>query len=145
MFDSKRIRTQWDAEKEKWYFSVVDIVEVLTGSSDYQTARKYWNNVFSAGSVGSNRERLASDGQLIMPAGHIVVRVYEGGDRFQVFVLNDRSLDYEVIYRTPVLVSRKLERSVTACMRKILPSPFTKKPKNRKNLHKKKKNLHFGV
>ena len=34
LFDSKRIRTQWDAEKEKWYFSVVDIVEVLTGSSD---------------------------------------------------------------------------------------------------------------
>jgi len=45
LFDSKRIRTQWDAEKEKWYFSVVDIVEVLTGSPDYQTARKYWNKL----------------------------------------------------------------------------------------------------
>jgi len=45
LFDSKRIRTQWDAEKEKWYFSVVDIVEVLTGSADYQTARKYWNKL----------------------------------------------------------------------------------------------------
>ena len=45
LFDNKRIRTQWDAEKEKWYFSVVDIVEVLTGSVDYQTARKYWNKL----------------------------------------------------------------------------------------------------
>ena len=34
LFGSKRIRTQWDAEKEKWYFSVVDIVEVLTGRKE---------------------------------------------------------------------------------------------------------------
>ena len=74
--------------------------------AEHPAVRDSVNYVFSAGIVGSNRERLASDGQLIMPAGHVVVRVYEGGDRFQVFVLNDRSLDYEVIYRTPVLVSR---------------------------------------
>ena len=42
LFDSKRIRTQWDAEKEKWYFSVVDIIEVLTGSSD---ASAYWRKL----------------------------------------------------------------------------------------------------
>ena len=42
LFDSKRIRTQWDAEKEKWYFSVVDIVEVLTGSLD---ASAYWRKL----------------------------------------------------------------------------------------------------
>lgn len=63
--------------------------------------------MLSGACVGSNRERLAADGQLILPEGHVVVRVYEGGDRFQVFVLNDRSLDYEIIYMTPVLVSRK--------------------------------------
>ena len=84
------------------------LYNMLRGGIDeeHPAARDSVNYVFSAGIVGSNRERLASDGQLIMPAGHIVVRVYEGGDRFQVFVLNDRSLDYEVIYRTPVLVSR---------------------------------------
>lgn len=64
------------------------------------------NYVFAAGMVGSNRERLASDGSLVLPDGHVVVRVYEGGDRFQVFVLDDRSLDYRVIYRTPMLKSR---------------------------------------
>lgn len=82
---------------------------MLSGGIDeaHPAVRDSVSYVFSAGLVASNRERLASDGQLFMPAGHIVVRVYKGGDRFQVFVLNDRSLDYEVIYRTPVLVSRK--------------------------------------
>ena len=74
---------------------------------DHPAVRDSVNYVFSAGIVGSNLERLAADGQLIMPDGHVVVRVYEGGDRFQVFVLNDRSLDYEISYRSPVLVSRK--------------------------------------
>ena len=60
----------------------------------------------AAGMVGSNRERLAGDGALVLPDGHVVVRVYEGGDRFQVFVLDDRSLDYKVIYSTPMLKSR---------------------------------------
>ena len=35
------MRTAWDTEKEKWWFSIVDVVSVLT-CSDYQTARKYW-------------------------------------------------------------------------------------------------------
>jgi len=41
-----------------------------------------------------------------MPDGHIVVRVYEGGGRFQVFVLDDRSEDYRIIYESPVIRSR---------------------------------------
>ncbi|MBE6246099.1 MAG: hypothetical protein E7110_01620 [Bacteroidales bacterium] len=32
VFEEKRIRTMWDDEQEKWYFSVVDVVQVLTGS-----------------------------------------------------------------------------------------------------------------
>lgn len=42
LFEGKRVRIVWDAEQEKYYFSVVDIVQVLTDSADYQTARKYW-------------------------------------------------------------------------------------------------------
>ena len=74
---------------------------------EYPAVRDSVSYVFSAGLVASNRERLASDGQQIMPDGHIVVRVYKGGGRFQVFVLDDRSLGYEITYRTPVLESRK--------------------------------------
>ncbi|HEV3326900.1 MAG TPA: hypothetical protein VG052_14900 [Puia sp.] len=40
LFESHKIRSHWDAEKEKWYFSVVDIIEVLTESP---RPRKYWN------------------------------------------------------------------------------------------------------
>ena len=41
LFEERKVRTIWDDEKEKWYFSIVDVVAVLT-DSDYQTARKYW-------------------------------------------------------------------------------------------------------
>lgn len=41
LFEEKRVRTAWDTDAEKWWFSVVDVVSVLT-DSDYQTARKYW-------------------------------------------------------------------------------------------------------
>ena len=39
LFEDKRIRTAWDEEKEEWYFSVVDVVAVLTDQPDYQAAR----------------------------------------------------------------------------------------------------------
>ena len=81
---------------------------MLRGGIDegHPAVRDSVNYVFAAGLVGSNRERLAGDGALVPPDGHVVVRVYEGGDRFQVFVLDDRSLDYQLIYRTPMLKSR---------------------------------------
>lgn len=41
LFEEKKVRTVWDDEHEKWYFSIVDVMAVLT-SSDYQTARNYW-------------------------------------------------------------------------------------------------------
>ena len=42
LFESKKIRSQWDAEEEKWYFSIVDIIEVLTGTD---RPRKYWSDL----------------------------------------------------------------------------------------------------
>ena len=42
IFDNTNIRTKWDAEKEDYYFSIVDVVGALTESS---RARKYWNNL----------------------------------------------------------------------------------------------------
>ncbi|MDR2697271.1 MAG: Bro-N domain-containing protein [Holophagales bacterium] len=41
LFEDKQVRAIWDEEAEKWWFSVVDIIAVLT-DGDYQTARKYW-------------------------------------------------------------------------------------------------------
>ena len=53
IFEERQIRTVWDEVQEKWYFSIVDIVHVLTESKDYFTARKYWNKL---------KQRLLSEG-----------------------------------------------------------------------------------
>ena len=42
LFDEKKVRTVWDEENEEWYFSIVDVVEVLT---DTDRPRKYWNDL----------------------------------------------------------------------------------------------------
>ena len=53
IFEERQIRTVWDEVQEKWYFSIVDIVHILTESKDYLTARKYWNKL---------KQRLLSEG-----------------------------------------------------------------------------------
>src|SRR3989338_4059929 len=44
LFENEKIRVKWDEDKEKWYFSIVDAVAVLT-DNDFQKARKYWNKL----------------------------------------------------------------------------------------------------
>lgn len=53
IFEEHEIRRVYDEETETWYFSVIDIVQVLTTQTDYQTARKYWNKL---------KERLKKEG-----------------------------------------------------------------------------------
>ena len=45
LFETKKVRTIWDDEQEKWYFAIVDVVAVLTSSNDYNKSRKYWNKL----------------------------------------------------------------------------------------------------
>ena len=42
LFEEKQVRTHWDAEKEQWYFSVIDVIEILTGSS---VPKRYWSDL----------------------------------------------------------------------------------------------------
>jgi DNA-damage-inducible protein D len=42
LFESKKIRSQWDSEAEKWYFSVIDVIEILTDSS---IPKRYWSDL----------------------------------------------------------------------------------------------------
>lgn len=72
LFEDKRIRTAWDEEKEEWYFSVVDIVAVLTDQPDARHASTYWAvlkkrlNNEGAGQLLTNCKQLkmtASDGR----------------------------------------------------------------------------------
>lgn len=53
LFEDRKVRTVWDNQEEKWYFSIVDVCWVLADSKDYQTARKYWNKL---------KERLRKEG-----------------------------------------------------------------------------------
>ena len=52
-FENYNIRRIYDENKEAWYFSIIDIIQVLTQQDDYQTARKYWNKL---------KERLKNEG-----------------------------------------------------------------------------------
>ena len=42
LFEDRKIRTVWDDKEEKWYFSIVDVVGVLTDQPDVEHARNYW-------------------------------------------------------------------------------------------------------
>ena len=42
LFGEQKVRTKWDDEKEKWYFSIVDVCWVLTDQPDYDGAKNYW-------------------------------------------------------------------------------------------------------
>ncbi len=53
LFEEHEIRRTYDEKTEIWFFSVVDIIQVLTQQPDFQTARKYWNKL---------KERLAKEG-----------------------------------------------------------------------------------
>jgi len=72
LFEGKKIRRKWDEKQEKWYFSVVDIIRILTSQPDFQLARNYWkvlkNRLKKEGSetvTKCNRlKMIAEDGKL---------------------------------------------------------------------------------
>ena len=42
IFEERKVRTAWDSEQEKWYFSIIDVIEILTGT---ERPRKYWSDL----------------------------------------------------------------------------------------------------
>lgn len=64
VFENKNIRTVWNEEEEDWYFSVVDIIEILTGT---ERPRKYWNDLKKKLTI-EGRELSEKIGQLKMAA-----------------------------------------------------------------------------
>ncbi len=72
LFESKKIRSHWDNKQEKWYFSIVDVIEILTDQPHHQGARNYWkvlkNRLFKEGNqtvTNCNRLKLfAEDGKM---------------------------------------------------------------------------------
>ena len=61
MFERHEIRRVYDEATETWWFSIVDIIQVLTQQPDYQTSRKYWNKL---------KERLSKEGSHLVTNCH---------------------------------------------------------------------------
>ena len=70
LFEDQPIRTAWDEEKEEWYFSIVDVVGVLTEQPDPNGARNYWKVL---------KNRLKSEGsQLVTNCNQLKMRAQDG-------------------------------------------------------------------
>lgn len=82
-FEDNLIRTIWDAEQEKWYFSVVDVCSVLTDSVD---ARKYWNKLKQRLKEEGN-ETVTNCHQLKMKASDGKMRLTDVADTEQLLRL----------------------------------------------------------
>ncbi len=67
LFEEKQIRTAWDKTEEKWYFSIVDVISVLTDQPDQRHAAKYWS-VLKTRLAKEGSELTTNCSQLKMPA-----------------------------------------------------------------------------
>ena len=68
IFEEREIRRVYDEKTETWFFSVVDIVQVLTQQPDYQASRKYWK-VLKGRLAREGSELVTNCYQLKLPAG----------------------------------------------------------------------------
>jgi hypothetical protein len=86
LFESKKIRSHWDAEKETWYLSIVDVIRVLTDQDDFQAARNYWK-VLKHRLLKEGNETVTNCNRLKLPAEDGKMRVTDVADTEQLFRL----------------------------------------------------------
>ena len=85
LFEDKRIRTAWDEEKEEWYFSIVDVVAVLTNQPDQRGASNYWAKL---------KQRLKEEGadQLLTNCQRLKMKSPKDGKRYNTDVADTEQL-----------------------------------------------------
>lgn len=83
LFGEDKVRAVWDSAAEKWFFSVVDVVAILTESTDYQAARNYWK-VLKNRLIKEGNELVTNCNQLKMPAADGKMRLTDVADTEQV-------------------------------------------------------------
>ena len=93
LFEGNKVRIVWDEEQEKYYFSVVDIVQVLTGSVD---GRKYWNKL---------KQRLSAEGNESVTNCHQLKLLSSDGKRYKTDVADLQGI-FRIIQSIP---SKKAE------------------------------------
>ena len=86
LFEERKVRTAWDSNEEKWYFSIVDVVAVLTDSANYQTARNYWKALKNRLTAEGN-ETVTKCNQFKMRAADGKMRKTDVADIEQLFRL----------------------------------------------------------
>ena len=98
LFEDQPIRSAWNIEQEEWYFSVVDVIGILTEQPDFQKARKYWNKL---------KQRLKDEGadQLVTNCHQLKLKSPKDGKRYPTDVATIEQL-LRVIQSVP---SRKAE------------------------------------
>lgn len=83
LFGGNQIRSVWDEDNEKWYFSIVDVVAVLTDNDDYQLARNYWK-VLKNRLIKEGNEPVTNCNQLKLPAADGKMRMTDVADTEQL-------------------------------------------------------------
>ena len=83
IFENKEIRRLYDEKTETWFFSVVDIIQVLTQQPDFQVARKYWNKL---------KERLGKEGSQSVTNCHRLKLPAADGKSYLTDVANAETL-----------------------------------------------------
>jgi hypothetical protein len=83
LFGDKKVRTLWDDDQEKWYFSIIDVIEILTNSP---RPRKYWN-ALKTKLKAEGSELSHKLGQLKMAAEDGKMRMTDVADTEQLFRL----------------------------------------------------------
>ncbi|MBV6403428.1 MAG: Bro-N domain-containing protein [Flavobacteriales bacterium] len=83
LFEEKQVRTVWDGEQEKWYFSIIDVIAALTGN---ERPRKYWNDL-KAKLLREGSQLSEKIGQLKLPAEDGKLRLTDVADTEQLFRL----------------------------------------------------------
>ena len=84
LFEDQKIRVAWDEQQEEWYFSVVDVVAVLTEQPTYDGARNYWKVL---------KKRLSDEGsQLVTECNQLKMKSPKDGKRYKTDVANTEQL-----------------------------------------------------
>ena len=85
LFEDQKIRVAWDAEREEWYFSIVDVVAVLTEQETLRGASNYWAKL---------KERLKAEGaeQLVTNCQQLKMKSPKDGKRYKTDVANTEQL-----------------------------------------------------
>jgi hypothetical protein len=86
LFENKKVRSQYDADKEMWYFSIVDIVGILTEQPSVDRARNYWK-VLKGRLLKEGNETVTNCNRLKMEAEDGKLRLTDVGNAEDIFRL----------------------------------------------------------